>query len=171
MVISSSPAFRQDASTRLASHAPVEPLSFRPAVESDIPFLLELRRQTMSEHLTASGVIQSKEEHMGRVLAAFECALVVMQKSEPIGLLKVDCKKKEWELVQIQLLPSVQGQGIGDYLLRSLVQQARAANVSLRLRVLKANPARRLYERVGFVVVAEKANACEMALGAGPSPS
>ena len=34
----------------------MEELSFRPAVEDDVPFLLELRRQTMDAHLVVSGV-------------------------------------------------------------------------------------------------------------------
>ena len=50
------------------------------------------------------------------------------------------------------MLPSLQGKSIGTKLLQSLVEEAREAGASLKLSVLKANPARRLYERMGFVV-------------------
>ena len=36
---------------------PIEALTFRPATETDIPFLLELRRQTMSEHQYPDGFV------------------------------------------------------------------------------------------------------------------
>ena len=40
--------------------------------------------------------------------------------------------------------------------------RSQAADAEIRLSVLKANPARRVYERLGFTVVAEKAHAFEM---------
>jgi ribosomal protein S18 acetylase RimI-like enzyme len=137
-------------------------LRFRPATEADIPFLLELRRQTMSAHQLASGVATSEEERLRRVKAAFHCAQVVMQADQPIGLLKVVRGGHQWELVQIQLAPAVQGKGIGTLLLNSLLGEARAAGASVHLSVLKANPARRLYERLGFAIVAEKESSYEM---------
>ena len=146
----------------------MEPLSLRPAAEADIPFLVELRRQTMSDHQLASGVVPSEEERMRRVLAQFDCAQVILQADKPVGLLKVRREGRTWELVQVQLLPSLQGKGVGTKLLQSLVQEAREAGAGLKLNVLKANPARRLYERIGFVVVGEKAHAYEMALRSTP---
>lgn len=144
----------------------MKPLTLRPATESDIPFLLELRRQTMSTHLAASGVVASDADHLRRVRVAFQYAAVVLYADEPIGLFKVVREDRQWELVQVQLAPSVQGKGVGARLVRTLVEEARSKGASLRLSVLKANPAKRLYERLGFVVVAEKANAYEMALKA-----
>ncbi len=144
----------------------MEPLTLRPATESDMPFLLELRRQTMSKHLAASGVIASEADHLGRVRAAFHCATIVLHAGEPVGLLKVVREGRQWELVQVQLTPSVQGKGLGGVLLRTLVEHARSEGASLRLSVLKANPAKRLYERLGFVVVAATEHAYDMVLGA-----
>jgi ribosomal protein S18 acetylase RimI-like enzyme len=104
----------------------------------------------------------SEEEHLRRVLTHFENAEIVTHGSEPAGLLKVVRDVQVWELMQIQLSPSLQGQGFGTKLLKQLVDEAQAAHAELRLNVLKTNPARRLYERLGFTVVAEKAHAFEM---------
>lgn len=60
----------------------------------------------------------------------------------------------DWQLIQIQLAPEVQGRGIGEALIRRLVDEARSAGAALTLHVLHANPARRLYERLGFRIVA-----------------
>ena len=146
------------------STALVEPLTFRPATEADIPWLLDLRRQTMSPHLAASGVPSSEAEHLRRIHASFHCASVILQAGDPIGLLKVVREGSQWDLVQVQLLPSLQGKGVGTKILQSLIEEARSNGASLRLSVLKANPARHLYEPVGFAVVGETADSYQMAL-------
>lgn len=51
----------------------------------------------------------------------------------------------------IQLSPARQGQGIGTKLLNRLL--ATYSKVSIRLTTFEDNPAKRLYERMGFVVV------------------
>lgn len=137
-------------------------LTLRHAVEEDIPFLLDLRRQTMSGHLVASGVVSAEAEYLARVRAQYECAQVIMQGNQPVGLLKVSREGLNWEIIQVQLIPSLQGQGFGQEIIQSLVSETRREGASLRLSVLKANPARRLYERLGFTVVLEKAHAFEM---------
>lgn len=67
--------------------------------------------------------------------------------------------------MQVQLIPRWQGQGLGTLLLRRIVDEARNARTTLRLNVLKANPARRLYEQLGFVVVKERQHTYTMQLG------
>lgn len=141
-------------------------IDLRPAVQEDVPFLLELRRQTMTAHLLASGIVPSAEEDLRRVLVRFDCAQVILLAGQPVGLLKVSRDGADWELIQIQLSPSLQGQGFGMQLVQSVITEARSMGVSLKLSVLKANPARRLYERLGFTVVAEQAHGFEMRLGA-----
>jgi ribosomal protein S18 acetylase RimI-like enzyme len=126
--------------------------------------LLELRRNTMNPHLAASGVALSDEEHAQRVLWHYDSAEVLVEKNELIGLVKVVRNGASWELLQIQLSPAKQGQGIGTQVVEQLVSEAQFAQATLTLSVLRANPARRLYERLGFVVIKEKADSFEMQL-------
>src|SRR4051812_36055967 len=59
-------------------------------------------------------------------------------------------------MLDLSLLPSAQGQGIGTALVRRLIEEARASGKSLRHMVFVMNEgARRLYERLGFVVFEE----------------
>jgi GNAT superfamily N-acetyltransferase len=69
-----------------------------------------------------------------------------------IGLIGVDCRPDFWFLDKLYLLPAFQRRGIGDYLLHRLIEDAKSAQVGLRLTVLEVNPARRFYERHGFVL-------------------
>jgi ribosomal protein S18 acetylase RimI-like enzyme len=127
----------------------------RSAREDDVPFLLQLRVQAMEPHQLLAGICHSPAEREARVRAHFECAQVIEMAGRPIGLLKLLRASDEWRVVQLQLLPEHQGAGIGSHLLGILVAQARDAGVPLTLSVLKANPARRLYERLGFEVTSE----------------
>src|SRR5260370_30249658 len=58
-------------------------------------------------------------------------------------------------LVDISLLVQHRGQGIGGSLVQELLEQAREANLPVRLQVLKTNPAARLYQRLGFIKTGE----------------
>ena len=46
--------------------------------------------------------------------------------------------------------PNVCGQGVGEKLMRALIAEATSRGVGLCLSVRSENPARRLYERLGF---------------------
>ena len=127
----------------------------RTAGAEDLAFLLELRVITMEEHQHNSGTALTPEQQRTRVLDHYECAEIVEMDGVPIGLWKVVRTPTEWKLSQVQLLPSHQGAGIGSSLVHSLIVEARAGGVPLILNVLRANPARRLYERLGFRVIGE----------------
>ena len=55
----------------------------------------------------------------------------------------------------IFLLPQYQGQGIGRRLVGAEIEGARYRGRQLQLRVIKINPAKRLYERLGLEVTGE----------------
>jgi ribosomal protein S18 acetylase RimI-like enzyme len=130
-------------------------LTRRPATEQDVPFLLALRHHSMDQHLAASGASTSEVDHLSRLMYRFDCAEVLMRNGIPVGLLKVARDPPEWKIIQIQFMPELQGKGLGALLLHQVIAEAKAANVALVLTVLKANPAKGLYERLGFVVEGE----------------
>jgi len=58
----------------------------------------------------------------------------------------------------IAVVPSSVGQGIGSQLLRHLLNAASSVYPAIYLSVRATNPAKRLYERFGFVVIGELTN-------------
>ncbi len=62
----------------------------------------------------------------------------------------------------IAVLPGFRGKGVGSRLLGELLATAEASYPALSLSVTRTNPARRLYRRFGFIVVAETASAVTM---------
>ncbi len=81
-------------------------------------------------------------------------ARVVMVGSEPIGVVVLERKDSHDWLDEILIKTDYRGQGIGTALMRQIIADAHARDRPVRLRVLKENrSARRLYERIGFVLL------------------
>jgi len=87
---------------------------------------------------------------------------IILQNGQPIGRLLVDEGEREVTLVDVALLPECRNLGIGRYLLDQLLTRAASAQKAIRLHVVKTNPARRLYERLGFSIVGEDGMYFEM---------
>lgn len=97
-----------------------------------------------------------------RIHSDFASGKIIECAGKANGLLKVVRETRTWTLVQVQLLPEWQNQGIGARLLADTVADARAAGAVVVLSVLKVNKARRLYERLGFSVTSETDHAYTM---------
>ncbi len=127
----------------------------RPASEQDIPFLLRLRQEAMGPHIAAAGLALTDEEHLSRVQFRIDCAEVLLLDGQPVGMIKVARDADPWKILQLQILPKMQGRGLGGELIEELIAEAGAAGAALALGVMKVNGAKRLYERLGFVVTGE----------------
>jgi ribosomal protein S18 acetylase RimI-like enzyme len=130
-------------------------IELRPASIADEPFLLQLRKSTMTEHLQKAGVATDDGTHFERIRANFEDARVVRAGDEDVGLLKISREVSKWHVHQLQISPNCQGRGIGEAVLRLVLAEAKEANVAVSLSVMHRNPARRLYERLGFKYAGE----------------
>lgn len=117
----------------------------------DEDFLFDLRKQTMVAHLERSGIFLSDEEHRLRVAKNYTDAFIIWYIQERVGLLKYIENEKAIEVLQFQVLPNYQGNGIGKQVLEQLIEQQKV----IRLKVLKENPAKNLYQRMGFLTVNE----------------
>src|SRR3546814_10319920 len=87
-------------------------LTLRPALESDLPYLLALRRQTMDAHLASSGLPADDATHLTRIRYHWEDARIVLFDGAPAGLLKSYRGPSAWHVVQVQVAPGYQGRGL-----------------------------------------------------------
>lgn len=69
-----------------------------------------------------------------------------------IGLIGIQRRTDHWFLDKLYVMPDYQNRGIGSLLVRRVIADAKAARTVLRLTVLEGNPARRFYERHGFIL-------------------
>lgn len=137
-------------------------LIFRPVKLEDIPYLLDLRKRTMNEHLKNMNMPSDDENHLKRVKYHFENGFIVFDGKEKVGFLKYVYEEKNIYLVQIQVEPKYQGQGYGNQFLQYLVEKSNELKCGIYLEVLKKNPARKLYEKFGFKITGEDEFSYEM---------
>jgi ribosomal protein S18 acetylase RimI-like enzyme len=76
---------------------------------------------------------------------------VILDEDVPVGRLYVDRWEREIRIMDIALLPQARDRGLGTELLRELIAESERAGKALSIHVEAENPARSLYERLGFV--------------------
>lgn len=81
---------------------------------------------------------------------------VIVWQGQDVGRLYLDLAPARWGLMDISLLPEWRGQGLGTRILDWFLNEADQAGVPCGLYVEQNNPARRLYERQGFVAEEEQ---------------
>lgn len=133
--------------------------TLRPATDADHAWLRAMKELTMRPYVEQTwgrweAAVQ--DEHFRRGYASGDWQVIVA-KGADAGLLSVQRRADEIFLGLIEIHPRHQRQGLGTRILRQLQSEAAASARPLRLRVLRVNPARRLYERLGFTVTGESA--------------
>lgn len=140
-------------------------LCYRWIREEDLPFLAELYASTRREEVAP--VPWSEEQKEAFLRSQFEaqhrhyqehypdCEFLVIDREalgrrEAIGRLYVDRWPEEIRLVDVALLPEARGAGWGTKILGLLLDEGRERGVAVSIHVETNNPARRLYERLGF---------------------
>ena len=154
------------------------PISLRPTTSEDEAFLLDLYAGTRSdelavlvgdEQLKSTFVRMQYGAQKQQYLRSYPNAnnSIILLNDAPVGRLIVNRAESEWTLVDISLLPEHRGLGIGTHLLKELLNEASATSKRVRLHVLQSNPAKQLYERLGFSIVNSDQVYCEMISSAG----
>lgn len=144
-----------------------EELSFRPIREQDVEFLYKVYAGTREEEMKITGWDEQQKEVFLRMQfdlqhtqylqnyreAAFE---IILFNKIPAGRLYVDRREREIRLIDLALLPEFRRLGIGTTILKDLIAEANEKKLPLNFHVERLNPARRLYERMGFKLKEDK---------------
>jgi ribosomal protein S18 acetylase RimI-like enzyme len=123
----------------------------------DAGLFYDVTEQTMRAHIIAAGGAWDEERRREETteVSLDPDASVVVAGALDAGILLVERSPTELHLHILYLFPIFQGLGIGTTLVSSLQSEAAELRVPLRLKVLKVNPAKRFYERLGFTVEEE----------------
>lgn len=136
-------------------------ITLRDALASDRPFLLALYASTRAEEFAHLGwPVEMERSFMKMQFDAqrgdYErshprslCQIVEMRGC-PVGRLWVAQDARSLTVLDISLVAELRAQGIGTDCLRRVQRRAAAAGLDVELQVVHGNPARHLYERLGF---------------------
>ena len=142
-------------------------IAFRPCRDEDAPFLAHLYAATRREEVAQTGW---PAEMQARFLAQqfdLQCRhysdyypdterLLLERDGAPIGRVYIDETAAAVNLVDIALLPESRRRGIGRAVLADLLHQAAERGKPVILYVEKHNPARSLYDALGFAIVRDE---------------
>ena len=123
----------------------------RLATESDRDFVLTLWRESLGPYV-APLFGHWDEAAAGRNFAAKQNngLLIIIVDAQAVGVLHMSQEKDWLFLNEVELVSSVRQQGLGTQIMADINAYADTNTMHLELQVLATNPAKRLYERVGF---------------------
>jgi ribosomal protein S18 acetylase RimI-like enzyme len=132
-------------------------ISLRPASSRDYGFALDLYLETM-QPFTSEFIAWNEAKQRESVARNWNAAntRIIFAGRRKIGWMQIQEKPSEIFLQQFFIAPDQQRRGIGTAVLDFLVPVWNAAGKPVTLTVLRNNPARRLYERFGFLVAGEE---------------
>ena len=125
-------------------------INFRQITAGDLEFLWRLHNSALTDYVARTWSWNEDRQRLDFIekFNPAEGVIVVVDNSDA-GFLRTIERENETVLVSIRLLPEFQNRGVGTKIIKNLLNETKN---SVRLQVLKINPARRLYERLGFKV-------------------
>lgn len=128
----------------------------RASTEADADFVNNLTRMAMSKYVEATWhTTQERDSYYLSNLFDQNNTRIIQYGTVDIGRISVKQFSDHILFEEIHLLPDYQRRGIGTLLLQELLAHAKKKQLPVRLMVLQVNPARQLYERLGFSIYSE----------------
>lgn len=142
-------------------------LRFRPIENDDLPFLAALYASTReaelapvpwpeeTKHAFLRDQFAKQHAHYQQHYPGADFWLIELE-GQAIGRVYVYRSPGEIRLMDIALVPAQRGRGLGAALLGELVDEADRQFARITLHVEGDNPVKRLYQRLGFVLVEQR---------------
>jgi ribosomal protein S18 acetylase RimI-like enzyme len=128
----------------------VERVALRPARARDLAFCERLYFKEMGWIIEALRLDAAKQRESFPLTWRSEEVRVIVVTGNDVGWLQITSLDDTFFLAQLYLAGDFQRRGIGAAVLRMLFRETAPSGKAITLGVVKINPARRLYERLGF---------------------
>ena len=131
-------------------------ISARPAIASDEEFVNALTRETMRPYVEATWPSdEEREEYYWLNRFQQNETEIIQVDGEDAGRITIARRPGCIVLEEIHIAARFQGRGIGQMLIGKVLAEADERRIPTELKVLKENPAQKLYIRLGFVTIRE----------------
>lgn len=130
-------------------------MTTRPANLADADLIYTIKHSAYADYCVRS--YGNWDENFQRTYTRQNIPYTIIIYSDEMAVGWIACKEDDTklEIIDVHLLPSHQRKGIGSVVLLDRLAYADAAGKEVELGVLKINPSRALYERLGFSVFKE----------------
>ncbi len=130
--------------------------TLRQATETDYAFLYHLHRVTMKDYVAQTwGWDETFQAAIFKDGFDPGHSQIIVVDGRDTGVLSMERRIDTLFLANLRILPEEQRHGLGTEIIKTILAQASREDIPVTLQVLKVNPARHLYERLGFVVTGE----------------
>ncbi len=130
-------------------------VQFRLTTQADEAFAFHVRETTMRDYVLETWGVWNAVEARAQInedILSSRSKIIVID-GQDAGLLRVDDFDLHIHLDQLFILPEFQNQGFGQVILEQILEKSQSMGLPLRLWVLRVNPAREFYERLGFSII------------------
>ena len=136
-------------------------VTLRPVSPDDYDFLVDVYGSTRAEEMAlvpwtveqqqmfVRSQFAAQQDHYSKTYPAASHDIILAD-DRPVGRLYVARLGHETRIVDITLLPAERNAGIGSYLIKQLLDEAKDSGKLTRIFVEEFNPSLRLFERLGF---------------------
>lgn len=134
-----------------------EKIALRPATLEDSRFAYRLKKSALGEYVARVwGWNEDFQLDLHEQGFKAEGTDIIVYDGNDVGLARVEREPDNIYVRHLYVLPAAQSKGIGGYVMRQILEDARQANLPVRLHVLKVNTrAKAFYEKLGFTATQE----------------
>jgi GNAT superfamily N-acetyltransferase len=128
------------------------PIEMRPALDHDFEYCRRLYFAEMRWIIEELHLDRTAQEASFRQQWNSTQVRIIVLDGADVGWIQIIREDHDLFVAQILVDGPFQRRGIGTEVMKRLIGEASGLNLAVRLNVVRINPARRLYERMGFRV-------------------
>ena len=144
-------------------------LSLRPASAHDADLVYGIKHEAYADYAIKAYGSWEEEPQRGYILRNLRFTRLILVDGAVVGWIAADTGASAVDIADVQILPVHQRRGYGTEAIGIVLREAFAAGKAVTLGVLKNNPARSLYDRIGFTVIGATQTHFLMRLPSQPS--
>ena len=134
----------------------IKDVTLRRATAEDASFVNELTRRVMRPYVEATWERIEEREHYYKInLFQMPTTSIIQLNGTDVGRVSITRNDDLIVIDEIHILSEYQGKGIGSAVFQTVLDEGRKKNLPVELFLLKVNPSKKLYERLGFHVYRE----------------
>ena len=133
-------------------------MEFRKCKYSDADYILKLKELCIKwyiEIIYGWNTEVQREKTIHELQKHKDDMRILIKDGKDIGVTTFYEENNQYVVGLIMIHPEYQGEGLGSKIMKEYIDLAKKSNKKIKIKVYKENPAKRLYERLGFEIYNE----------------